>query len=195
MFIYCTEKAPYCGPGHWKLIFAGSRFLKDPETRYSPIEGEALAVVFALEQARMFVLGCPNLILAVDHKPLVPILSNRRLDLIKNPRILNFKEKTMMYKFHAQHIPGVLNFAADATSRHPSAEAKSHLLSLMAEIEDNETSPISDAENLHTAMVNAVRAADDEVVSWDLVKEATSKDDVCMYLCNAIENGFPATKP
>ena len=49
---YCEcvdlSKAPQCGPGHWQMVFAGSRFLKDPETRYAPIEGEALAVVFAL---------------------------------------------------------------------------------------------------------------------------------------------------
>ena len=190
-----TEKAPYCGPGHWKLIFAGSRFLKDPESRYAPIEGEALAVVFALEQARMFVLGCPNLVLAIDHKPLVPILNDKRLDLIKNPRILNFKEKTMMYKFHAQHIPGALNFAADATSRNPSEEAKSHLLTLIANAEDTNASPtFSDTEELHIAMVNAVRASDDEVISWDRVREASSKDDVCMYLCDAIEKGFPNKK-
>ena len=111
------DKAPHCGPGHWQLVFAGSRFLKDPETRYAPIEGEALAVVFALEQTRMFVMGCSDLILAIDHKPLVPILNDKRLDLIKNPRLLRFKEKTMMYSFRAQHIPGPLNFATDATSR------------------------------------------------------------------------------
>ena len=108
------DKAPHCGVDHWQLVFAGSRFLKDPETRYSPIEGEALAVIFALEQSRMFVLGCHNLILSIDHKPLVPILNNRRLDLIKNPRLLHFKEKSLMYRFQAQHIPGPLNFAADA---------------------------------------------------------------------------------
>ena len=128
-----TSKAPRCGPVHWQLIFAGSRFLKDPESRYSPIEGEALAVTFALEQARMFVIGCPNLIVATDHQPLVPILNHKRLDLIKNPRLLKLKEKTLMYRFVAQHIPGPLNFAADATSRNPcnaDAEVKALLLSI-----------------------------------------------------------------
>ena len=62
------------------MIFVGSMFLKDPESRYSPVEGEALAVVFALRQATMFVLGFPKLIVATDHKLLVPILNGRRLD-------------------------------------------------------------------------------------------------------------------
>ena len=93
-----------------------------------------------------------------------------------------------MYKFHAQHIPGALNFAADATSRNPSEEA--NLLKLIASV-DNDTSPnMSEAEELHTGMINAVRASDDEVVSWDRVREASSKDDVCMSLCDAIEKGF-----
>ena len=33
------DKAPFCGEDHWKLIAIGSRFLKDAETRYAPIEG------------------------------------------------------------------------------------------------------------------------------------------------------------
>lgn len=36
---------PDCGDDHWKLVFAGSRFTNDAESRYAPIEGEALAVV------------------------------------------------------------------------------------------------------------------------------------------------------
>lgn len=188
-----VDKAPHCGPDHWQLVFAGSRFLKDPETRYSPIEGEALAVVFALEQARMFVLGCPNLILAIDHKPLVPILNGKRLDLIKNPRLLHLKEKTLMYKFHSQHIPGPLNFAADATSRNPSSHEGQSFLTSLIDVDDN-AATASDAEELHTAMVNAIRASDDEVVSWDRVKEAAATDDVSMYVCDAVENGFPTKK-
>ena len=46
----CTmEKAPHCGPDHWKTILVGSRFLTDAETRYAPVEGEALALVYGLE--------------------------------------------------------------------------------------------------------------------------------------------------
>ena len=90
--------------------------MRDAETRYAPIEGEALAVLFGLERARLYVLGCQDLVVATDHKPLVPILNDKRLDAIKNPRILNFKEKMLMYDFRAQHIPGSLNFAPDAAA-------------------------------------------------------------------------------
>ena len=64
---------PGCGEGHWKLVYVGSRFLKDAETRYAPIEGEALAVAYALENCKMFVLGCPDLTIATNHQPLLNI--------------------------------------------------------------------------------------------------------------------------
>ena len=110
-----------CGPGHWKLVFACLRFMKDPETQYNPVEEEALAMVFALEQCRVadFVLGCQNLVITTDHRPIVLILNSKRLDLMWNPRLLDFKEKTLMYNYNAQHVKGALNLAADAVYRHP----------------------------------------------------------------------------
>ena len=187
-------KAPCCGPGHWKLIFAGSRFTKDVETRYSPIEGEALAVVFALEQARMFVLGCPRLIVATDHKPLVPILNGRRLDLITNPRLLKFREKTLMYQFTAQHIRGPLNIAADAASRNPSSDTGRAFLVSVAQCSAEDDDTGLDTEELHSSLVHAIVAKDDEVVSWSRVKSACKIDDTCMHLIEMIENGFPQHK-
>ena len=100
------DKAPHCGPDHWKLVFAGSRFLTDAESRYAPVEGEALALVYGLEQCRMFVLGCPNLTVAVDHKPLVKLFSDQSLENIKNPRLYSLKEKSLMYRFKIKHVAG-----------------------------------------------------------------------------------------
>lgn len=94
-----TEAGPKCGEDHWKLILAGSRFTNDAESRYAPVEGEALALVYGLEACQMFVLGCPELLVTVDHKPLVKIFSDKALEDIKNPRLFNFKERSLMYKF------------------------------------------------------------------------------------------------
>ena len=49
------------------------RFTSLAESRYSPIEGEALAVTEALQKLKYFVLGCPKLVATTDHKPLVGI--------------------------------------------------------------------------------------------------------------------------
>ena len=86
---------PNCGAGHWKLVFAGSRFTSQAESRYAPIEGEALALVEALKSCRIFILGCPDLIVAVDHKPLLQYFNDRQLDTIKNQRLLSLKERTL----------------------------------------------------------------------------------------------------
>ena len=61
------------------MTLVGSRFTHAAESRYAPIEGEALAVVDALDKARYFVLGCEDLIVAVDHKPLLKLLADRAL--------------------------------------------------------------------------------------------------------------------
>ena len=57
----CLSKAPTCCPGGWRLCLVGSRFLHPAETRYAPIEGEALAVAYGLHQCRYFILGCQDL--------------------------------------------------------------------------------------------------------------------------------------
>lgn len=48
-------------------------FYSDADSKYDPAEGEALAVVDVLDKARYFVLRCEELIIAVDHKPLLKI--------------------------------------------------------------------------------------------------------------------------
>ncbi len=58
-------------------------------------------------------------VIAVDHKPLVKIFGNRKLEDIQNARIRNLKEKT---RFRVVHIPGVKNRVADTLSWHPTGE-------------------------------------------------------------------------
>ena len=96
---------PGCGDGHWKLVYVGSRFLKDTETRYAPIEGEALPIAYALEKCKIFVLGCPDLTIATDHKPLVNIFYDRALETIHNPRLSQLKEKNSQILFQSRPCP------------------------------------------------------------------------------------------
>ena len=115
----CPSIKPTCGENHWKTCYAGSRFTSPAESGYAPVEGEALALLFALESCRMFVMGCPNLVIAVDHESLAPIFNKRDLFEIKNPRLLDIREKTLMYQFHVIHIPGIKNVGANFMSRIP----------------------------------------------------------------------------
>ena len=86
---------PTCCASGWKLVFAGGRFTTPAESRYAPVEGEALAVVVALYKTRYFVLGCEQLTVATDHKPLLKVLGDRQLCEMENPRLTNLKEKAM----------------------------------------------------------------------------------------------------
>ena len=106
----------------WKIVLVGSRFTHPAESRYAPIEGEALAVADALDRARYFVLGCKNLIVAVDHKLLLGIFATRTLDEISNPRLRNLKENTLHYRFRVIHIQGARNRASDCMSRNPTGD-------------------------------------------------------------------------
>ncbi|KAK3731603.1 hypothetical protein QZH41_004849 [Actinostola sp. cb2023] len=130
----CASTEPFCCPTGWKVALVGSRFTHAAESRYAPVEGEALAVTDALDKARFFVLGCSNLIIAVDHKPLLKIFGDRSLEDISNGRLRNLKEKTLRYRFRMIHIPGVQHKAADAVSRHPTGSTNPDLLKLTDDI-------------------------------------------------------------
>ena len=85
----CKSEKPDCCEIGWKITLAGSRFLKGPEKRYAPIEGEALAISYALEDTKYFTLGCDNLIVATDHKPLVKVFGDRALDEITKKYVIS----------------------------------------------------------------------------------------------------------
>ena len=122
------KSAPHCCPQGWKIVFAGSRFNTPPESRYSPTEGEALAVSWALKNARYYTEGCPDLLVVTDHKPLLGIFSDRELGTICNTRIRRLKESTLAFRFKIIHCPGKLHHGPDALSRYP----------VTASIEDDE---------------------------------------------------------
>lgn len=106
-----------CCKDGWKLIFAGSRFTKPAESRYSPTEGEALAVAWALQHSRMYTLGCSDLLIAVDHKPLLGIFNTRNLGDISNPRIQGIKQRSLAWQFSIVYCPGKWTRGPDALSR------------------------------------------------------------------------------
>ena len=95
----CVDALPQCCEDGWGIILASSRFLQPPEERYAPIEGEALAVAWGLEQTKYFTQGCKDLIVVTDHKPLLKILSDKALDEISNYRIFSLKQRTLPWQF------------------------------------------------------------------------------------------------
>ena len=191
----CTAMTPACCHDGWKLCLVGSRFTTPAESRYSPIEGEALAVVYALHQTRYYILGCETLVVATDHKPLVRILDGRPLTEITNRRLLNLKEKTLPYSFTIIHVPGRHNKGPDAASRYPShCGERQQLPCDPADCETTYT-PVdvddpADDVGIASAACATLHSVTD-VVTWDMVREATASDRDLQLLTSALLDGFP----
>jgi hypothetical protein len=206
----CVPVKPFCCKTGWRVVLVGSRFTNGPESRYQPVEGEALAVVDALNKARHFVLGCKNLIVAVDHKPLLKIFGDRSLEDIPNPRLRNLKEKSLRFSFKVVHIQGIKHHAADGVSRYPvgreqamilpddltaTVTSKPPFLTFLASASNHGQS--QDCENVDEPDMAAAMAAslnDLKSVTWEEVRVATtSNEDMCL-LIDLIEQGFPHTR-
>lgn len=210
----CKSSRPFCCKTGWKLTLVGSRFTHSAESRYAPIEGEALAVADALEKTRYFVLGCSQLIIAVDHKPLLRIFTDRSLDKLPNNRLRNLKEKTLRYKFTIVHIPGAKHRAADATSRSPAGNMNPPRLYLEDDVSTllSTTPAVSEIRevfhNLLTGIRSNVTYNDLEfecnirqhyiasltavpTLTWEEIRTATTKDKELQELMSYIEHVDP----
>ena len=193
-------------------MLVGSRFTHGAESRYAPIEGEVLAVVDALHKTRHFTLGCSDLIVAVDHRPLLKVLGDRSLEEIPNPRLRNLKEKSLRFRFRVVHVPGIRNNAADAVSRHPVGAPEAPDLPDDAPVDTTSAPPnlrdtprawpILDAlasvrthETVDTLSCTplSVSATTDLIrsITWDDVRTTTTSDPEMLRLIDFINNGFP----
>ncbi|XP_057310511.1 uncharacterized protein K02A2.6-like [Hydractinia symbiolongicarpus] len=99
--------------GILKPIGYASRSLLNAETRYSQIEKECLAILFAIERFRIYLYGI-EFVVKTDHKPLVTMFSPRRKQL--PPRIERWVMRLMPYAFKVEYHPGRTN-GADYLSR------------------------------------------------------------------------------
>lgn len=126
----------------------------------------------------MFLMGCPNLIIAVDHESLVPIFNSRDLFEIKNPRLLDIREKTLMYRFRVIHIPGKKNVGANFMSRIP-------------------ISPASNTSDKFEAAITAsihLRFNENDTCSLENISRKASEDIEYQDLYRMIQEGFPINK-
>lgn len=209
----CIKIAPFCCRDGWKITLVGSRFTSPTESRYAPVEGEALAVADALEKARYFVLGCDKLIIAVDHKPLIKLFGDRSLEDIPNSRLRNLKEKTLRYKFTMVHVPGAKHRAADTVSRHPVGKSDNMVLiddiasvdgynqsevpptipTLQHKASDvmtgkpDTTSQCGEVK-FYSSVLSSVTSL--QCISWDKIRTATASDEDMFKLVQQIESGI-----
>ena len=191
----CQQTGPRCCRDGWKLVLAGGRFTTPAESRYSPTEGELLAVADSLHKARHFVLGCKNLIIAVDHLPLLGLLNSRSLAEIPNPRILALKEKTLWFQFEVVHVPGSKHCGPDYMSRHGQEDGTTltlkevRLRCTLGLVSAWEEKPVEIEGGLQMATVAALGHHDDiRAVTFQRIKAEIPNDKELLRLVDAISN-------
>ena len=100
--------------GDDRPIAFASRSLCDAETRYSTIEKEFLAIVWAVKNFRPYLLG-RHFKIYTDHQPLRGIANLKD----QTSRLARFRHKLSEYDFEIRYKPGRKNQNADALSRIP----------------------------------------------------------------------------
>ena len=180
-----TNRSYGCCKDGWKITLAGSRFLSPAEKNYAPVEGEAVAVAWALKQTEWFTMACDDLVVIVDHKPLTKIFGDRRLDEIDNDRLFRLKRRTLKWRFEIEYQRGTTNPFADAMSRYPNEHAELASIAMMSE-EDTE-----EAEYMMCVLsdMNTFFA-----VTCEKVRAETERDAVLHRLSSYIKNGFPGSR-
>lgn len=87
--------------------------------RYPQIEREALAIIYAIEKFRLYLLG-GSFVVHSDHQPLQRIFNNPRSN--PNARIERWLLRVQQYDFWVKYQKGENN-PADYLSRHPEEES------------------------------------------------------------------------
>ena len=104
----------------YQVVASNSRVLSPAEGNYSATELELLAVVWAFDQLKVYLLGleADQCTVVVDHRPLRGKF-NKTLDQEENPRILRLLEKLRPFSFTVDWREGRKHKIADALSRAP----------------------------------------------------------------------------
>lgn len=98
--------------GNLHPVSYASRTLSPRETKYSTVERECLALIWAVRKYHLFLCG-RKFVLQTDHQPLQYIQTAKHL----NSRVLRWSLFLQEYSFTVQYIKGSDNVGADFLSR------------------------------------------------------------------------------
>jgi hypothetical protein len=99
-----------------RLVTCGSRSLSPAEKSYAVVELEALAIKYAVEKCRYYLLGMQKFTVWTDHRPLLGIW-RKQIDEIGNARCQKWRENLSIYNFNVEWKAGKTHYIADSLSR------------------------------------------------------------------------------
>ena len=178
------------GSAGLRLVQCGSRFLTGCESRYSTIELELLAVVWAMAKCRLYLLGLQHFQVMTDHRPLIPILNTYTLDAVENARLQRMKEKVSQYIFTTSWRAGKFMCIPDALSRAPVANPTP----------EDERMCASTASSLRRVVtINSVVTSSDAPPLGDdrtlrALADAARADEPYQHLRRYVVEGFPESR-
>ena len=99
----------------FKIVKCGSKGLSPTQQRYSTIELDCLAIVWAILKCSFYLRGLPFFTVYTDYRPLEGIF----VDIfdLASPRLQRLREKITMYTFNVRWVPGKTHYISDALSR------------------------------------------------------------------------------
>ena len=114
------------------------------------------------------------------------LFSDRTLDQITNSRLFSLKQRTLPWRFSVHHKPGKENSFLDAAIMIDEPAVTSEEILAGIRVQNME-------ELKETALVTALVTDDGKhvrAVTWDLVREETSRDDHMLRLIALINSTF-----
>ena len=99
------------GDGRHPILYMSKKF-SDAERRYSVIEKECYAIVWAVKSLWVYLEG-KEFIIETDHAPLQWLQKMR----MSNQRLLRWSLTLQELKFRVVYVPGKMNIVADVLSR------------------------------------------------------------------------------
>ncbi|KAK7929206.1 hypothetical protein WMY93_005601 [Mugilogobius chulae] len=161
--------------GMLKPVAFCSRTLTDSEKRYSQIEKECLAGVWACERFARYVQGMDGFRLQTDHKPLVPLINTYDLDKAP-PRCQRLLMRLLRFQVVAEHVPGKQLTVADTLSRNPLSN----------------TSDCSTDNEVQVYLQSVVTNAPVSPQKLNDIRAATLHDEELTKVTSLIQNGWPS---
>nr|CDJ82258.1 RNA-directed DNA polymerase (reverse transcriptase) and Integrase domain containing protein [Haemonchus contortus] len=162
--------------GREKAVYHASRALTPAQKKYSQIEKEALAILFAVQKFHRFIHG-RHFTLRTDHKPLIAIFGTRKgVPVYTANRLQRWATMLLNYNFSIQYVK---------TSEFGQADALSRLIGLHSPEPEDRVIASVDAD-LCAEVMGSCRELP---VSFGSVQAATTADHTLTQVIGYIRSG------